>query len=1319
MVAASPRFRRWLFVIVAFALVVRVAGIDWDQGHMFHPDERRIAFALGELSLRPLQWNPHFFAYGSLPFYLIKLVSAPLAHASPWFASYLGGIYVGRALSCVWGAATVLLLALLGRRLYGERAGLLAGGLLAATVLHVQNSRFATNDVPLTCLVVLALVAMAKIGESGRGRDWALAGVAFGLALATKFSALPLLLPLAVAAWLRVRAGERFPRVLRGAAIALGAAAIAFSVGEPYALLHAHAYFHDIVEQSEIVRHAGLVPYTTQYIGVPKVIYDLREMVLWGMGPLLGLAAVGGTLALFVHPRRLRQAEWVLLAWVVPFAVVTFSFEVKFLRYLLPIYPFLILWGAAALGRWASARWGRIARVAVIATTALYLLAFLAIGTRAHTEVTASRWFYTHVPAGSRVLGEHWDEGFPLPLPGYSPDRYEITNFPYYDPDTPAKMASLAGDLASSEAVVLQTKRIYGAVTRAPSQYPLTVNYFRELFAGDLGYALVRENASRPRLLGIELPDELADESFSVYDHPKVLIFRNIGHLTGGEIEAKIMHGTPSHPLTRDELLLAHPSAVAPPPRPALIGSSLAAIALTAALLELLGLVALALLRTALPDRRGLAALAKVVGVLLFAYFAWLLVSLGVLPFRQPALLAIVALLAAGGWAVWWRWPPGPSQRHEVVVTEAVFWGVFALFLLLRLANPEITWGEKPMDFSFLNTLYRTATLPPPEPWFAGSPLSYTYFGHFTVAALGKALGIAPALMFNLGIPTFAAMTAVAALAAGALLGRSLRAGAAASGLIVLVGNLAGVRELIARHAISFDYFWATSRVIPDTINEFPFWSFVFADLHAHVMAMPWALAFVAVVLLWLDRRRAPLPTRPAVASAAIALLGVLLLGAIGATNGWSMPVYSALLAVALVAHWLATRERSGLGGFVSGGLRRVVVPAGVAIAGAVAAFAPLWLQFTPPVRQWGWERGPFARPSDVLTVFGGLLVMLVPLLFLAWRTALAGGARPTLGQRLAIAAVAAMLGLSLLDLRALGALALRQAPSIRTFALALVAFGACLAVYRRTPERWRLPALLTAFAFALVGTCEIVYVWDRMNTVFKFYLDAWLLLGVAAGVALVELSRRRHRPGIGVVAWRVAATLAIAVGVFTSATGAVGALRPRRAGGPTWTLDGMAYLARKAPEEEAAIHWLNREIRGAPVLCEAYGPSYQDYSRVSMNTGLPIVLGWDYHVFQRGHSWREIDARKADVRTIYTSPDESQVAAVLRRDRVSLLYVGPLERSTYDGANLANFERWRDLLTPVYRNAEVVIFRVTAAGAPRAASPKVPGLRPRRSPNV
>ncbi|HTO58506.1 MAG TPA: hypothetical protein VMJ74_11960, partial [Pseudomonadales bacterium] len=144
-----------MLAILVFAGVVRLTYIDWDQRHFFHPDERRIAYAVQDLSFKPLQLNPKFFAYGSLPIYVDKAVNSLLAQIDPRLGGYDSAVHTSRAVSGVVGTLTVLMLILLGWRLYDSSVGLLAGFLLAACVLHVQNSKFGCVDVFLTFLVLV------------------------------------------------------------------------------------------------------------------------------------------------------------------------------------------------------------------------------------------------------------------------------------------------------------------------------------------------------------------------------------------------------------------------------------------------------------------------------------------------------------------------------------------------------------------------------------------------------------------------------------------------------------------------------------------------------------------------------------------------------------------------------------------------------------------------------------------------------------------------------------------------------------------------------------------------------------------------------------------------------------------------------------------------------------------------------------------------------------------------------------------------------------------------------------------------------------
>ncbi len=213
----ASRTRWWWGILFLFAVSVRLFRVNWDQTHFFHPDERAIGFAVDRLSFSPLQLNPHFFAYGSLPLYLIKVVTAIAGNFRQALRGYDSSIFVGREISAVLGALTALLLAMLGARLYGRRVGLLAGVLMAAAVLHVQNSHFATSDVPLTFLILLALFFLIRVAETGRLRHYLAAGIAAGLAIATKFSALPIFLAIGIAILYRwVVEGRRFRTVLNG-----------------------------------------------------------------------------------------------------------------------------------------------------------------------------------------------------------------------------------------------------------------------------------------------------------------------------------------------------------------------------------------------------------------------------------------------------------------------------------------------------------------------------------------------------------------------------------------------------------------------------------------------------------------------------------------------------------------------------------------------------------------------------------------------------------------------------------------------------------------------------------------------------------------------------------------------------------------------------------------------------------------------------------------------------------------------------------------------------------------------------------------------
>jgi hypothetical protein len=405
------------------------------------------------------------------------------------------------------------------------------------------------------------------VAERGLARDYALAGVLAGAAVATKLSALPLGGVLVVAHALGLaRRGVLRDRswLWLGAAFAL--AALAFAACEPYAFTLSpepwlsQEFLRDFHEQSSMVRGTSQPLYVAVYQNTTRWLYPAQQLFWWGMGPPLALAAALGAVVLTgalarrgwawaAGPRRAEELAGLipvalLLTWLLPNAVVVGGFAAKFLRYQAPLLPFLCLAAAKLLVDLHAA--GGLARQAARAAAALvlgygvfYALAFTSIYLRPHTHVQASRWFEQHAQPGARVVQEHWDASLPASLADTPP--FETLNLPSHDPDSPAKLRRMGRILAEGDWFVSASNRISATVLRWPERWPLTARLYEKLLAGELGYEVAARFASPPGLFGITLDDAEADESFVNYDHPTVLVLENRGRLTADEILARVV----------------------------------------------------------------------------------------------------------------------------------------------------------------------------------------------------------------------------------------------------------------------------------------------------------------------------------------------------------------------------------------------------------------------------------------------------------------------------------------------------------------------------------------------------------------------------------------------------------------------------------------------------------------------------------------------------------------------------------------------------------------------------------------------------------
>jgi len=597
-----------LCAILGMGLAFRLYGIDWDCGYLFHPDERKIFMVVDDLKLPfPFSWetllspdsplNPHFFAYGSFPMYLLKLI----AYVASRFRSEGTDIHslylIGRPLSALFDLGTIVLIYSLGSKLYSRQVGLLSAAFMSFAVLHIQLSHFYAVDTILTFFIVLSVYIAILGGHHKPLVAGVWLGISTGLALATKLSAAPLILIdlMAWRYWLRVERRQNlsncdtlsqergrprvfFPwllRVLGGFALTMAIALLVFVLTEPYAVIDFVGFFLDALGQGWMASGVIDAPYTRQYWGRPDYLYEIKQLVVWSLGLPLGVTALAGAVFTIVRAYTDRRREDILaLCWPVIYFAITGSFLAKFLRYMLPVIPFLCLFAArflCFLVRRARPGWAVVLAKAVLVTvlgaTGLYALAFMNVYTQQHPWVEMTEWICEAIPAGAVLTEEHWDDSLPLEQAKGSLDcwaRYGHVRMEMYNEDSEQKLDWLIDDIIAADYIILSSNRLYGTIPRLEERYPIASQYYRSLFEGELGFELVKHVSVYPRLgpvtlvndtfsdAGLPMPTSLrdcrpspvvlnlghADESFVVYDHPMPMVFRKVRSLSKPELRA-------------------------------------------------------------------------------------------------------------------------------------------------------------------------------------------------------------------------------------------------------------------------------------------------------------------------------------------------------------------------------------------------------------------------------------------------------------------------------------------------------------------------------------------------------------------------------------------------------------------------------------------------------------------------------------------------------------------------------------------------------------------------------------------------------------
>jgi YYY domain-containing protein len=994
---------------------------------------------------------------------------------------------------------------------------------------------------------------------------------------------------------------------------------------------------------------------------------------------------------------------------------------------------------------------------------------------------------------GATIANESWDEGMPQRIDGRDGFGGLFTGITLEVrwPDLENKREMFIDTLSKADYVIMPSQRAVWSASRLPAAYPMTLEYFRALFDGRLGYDLVAQFQT-PIVIGPLQFSDLAgsmawghapalplfnnnplaaEEAFSVYDHAPVWIFKKRADFRIDQVKAVLnaidlstVVQQDSHQATQFPTALMLPADQLPQQQAGGTWSDMfsydwlwnkypgIAAVLWWLWAMLTGWAALPLVGKifrSLPDEGY--SISKIAGWLLVTWASWILGSFKI-PFVWTTIALVwLALVFVGGILLWRDREHWKESFHYLwktwLAAELVFTVFFLLDLLIRYGNSDL-WhpskgGEKPMDFSYLNAVIKSTTFPPYDPWFAGGYLNYYYFGFVLVAIPIKLLGTVPTIGYNLALPLLFGTLGVTTYGVAWNLAESLRrkgstrvvpwiAGLAAALMLVVFGNLGEVtlvwNGLVAMSALPYPHgllfrlgdiphlfdgalryaigqanwpfgidtwYWNASRSIPvpigpggaqtevGPITEFPFFTFLYADLHAHLMAMPLmilSLAGSAAMVIAPERLRSWKTALPLVAFTALAV------GSLWATNSWNYPISLGIALIGLgLAGWRMLALSTGVKDWR--GWIHLAILAGILIGLSVWLFQPYYQWYGAGYNAIDPWKGSHT-PLDAYFIIHGLFLFIL-ITYLVWQTrdwlisVPFDAMRKYSGIGGILLTSVALLVAGLVILGALGY-------PVLVLAIPLILWAVILGLRKGLADEHRVVLGLTAVSLAVTCVVELIVLRgdiDRMNTVFKFYIQAWNFFAVAAGVALGWLVGELGgwKPILRKL-WIGALGLLVAGALLYTIEASYYKMIDRMSAAAPRTLDGMTYMAYSSywdkgdmnlQEDYLAIRWMQENIQGSPVIVEAHTVEYQWGNRFTINTGLPSVVGWRWHQSQqRGvvddqAIWNRVHA----VDNFYSTLIMSDAREFLRKYNVSYIVVGQLERNYYSPGGLEKFD--------------------------------------------
>jgi uncharacterized membrane protein len=696
----------------------------------------------------------------------------------------------------------------------------------------------------------------------------------------------------------------------------------------------------------------------------------------------------------------------------------------------------------------------------------------------------------------------------------------------------------------------------------------------------------------------------------------------------------------------------------------------------------------------------------KSLGIFLTAWVFFVLNTAHIVSFIQRNCLIVTGLLIALNILAFFKLDMREIFRGVdlklIAVEEAMFFVVFAVWVYIIGFKPEAYGTEKFMDYAFMTSMTRSLYMPFEDMWFSGESINYYYGGQYIAAWLVKASGIGVGVGYNIMRATVAAFSFVMPFSlCYQLISDRLQddrkwarwaAGLIGGWAVAFCGNVHYILYGIIKELTNSDYsYWFPDSTryigydpdLPDkTIHEFPAYSTVLGDLHAHYINVMFVVCVTAIAYACVQKIAREIEAKKetlAVSAAEVASKEMSAQAAEGTAKSTSAPsAESAAKLPAVKADWKVLLAEI---------LRPEIILIGIFTG--VFKFTNYWdfpiyfvvcgsLIFFMNLRKYRDDLTGFAivmgGQAACAFLIGTVACLPFTLTFDQISTEIGFTHTHTVFYQFMV-----LWGLPIIcTLFFITCLLIEQGklPSVKGKGNRKAKAESKAGENRKPIAYPDLAALLLALcALGLIYMPEVIFVKDiysgehyRANTMFKLTYQAFILFGMVMPYVIIRTLTVVKKLWAQVVSMVLCFILLMTGGFIVRSTKDwFGNIMDRSLRVST---DASVFVDQSFPSDFEAIAWLNNTVSGRPVVLEAPGDSYTGYERVSVATGLPTVRGWYVHEWLWRSDTDLLNERSADIETIYTGEDEQTVRDLIKKYNISYIYIGSLERSMYANIN-------------------------------------------------